>query len=250
MAKVSLLDLEIDDIGTADLEDAIVECVKRGRKETFAYANVHAANIAHRDPRFRSVLREADFLYCDGEGIRLGAKILGKKPPQRTVLTRWVWDLGARLQEEGISVYLLGGEVHTVGAAAARWSARFPRLRLLGYHHGYFKRSGPENAAVLGEINRLCPNVLSVGFGMPEQELWIADNARHLQVNAIMPCGGMIDYLSGTVRVAPVWMSRHGMEWLHRFSQDPFRLWRRYLVGNPTFFFRIFRQLLKGGRGQ
>lgn len=248
MARVNILGVWVDDIDQDGLERAIVACVENGRKEVFAYANINAVNIAQRNPEFRESVAKASFVYCDGEGIRLGARILGTAVPRRTVLTRWIWDIGAVLQERAFSAFLLGGRRESIGVAASRLLDRYPRLKLAGYHHGYFDRAGLENAEVLTSINRAQPNVLFVGFGMPDQELWINRNFDRLSVNAIIPCGGMIDYLSGEARVAPRWMSDKGMEWLYRLSQDPVRLWRRYLWGIPVFLFRIFLQRLTGER--
>ncbi len=248
MSKVDILGVGIDDIDTAGLERAIVNCVRKGKREIFAYANIHAMNIAGKDKKFREFLNEADIVYCDGEGIRMGARILGMPLPPRTVLTRWIWDLGALFQEQGISAFLLGGRPRSMVAASTRWRERYSGLKLVGYHHGYFDRSGRENDDVVALINRARPNVLFVGFGMPEQELWIGQNLGHLDVNAVLPCGGMIDYLSGDSASAPRWMTVFGLEWFHRLAQDPARLWRRYLLGNPVFMFNILREFLTRGR--
>jgi N-acetylglucosaminyldiphosphoundecaprenol N-acetyl-beta-D-mannosaminyltransferase len=250
MSKVNILGVYVDDIKKGDLERAIVDCVNKKRKEIFAYANVHAINIARHDSVFRDFLNGAHLVYCDGEGLRLGARILGFELPRRTVLTRWIWDLGGLFQEKGISVFLLGGSIEGVGVSANQLCARYPRLKLVGYHHGYFDSSEQTNSDVIDMINRASPNVLFVGFGMPRQEIWIRQNFDQLMVNAFIPCGGMFDYLSGVVRVSPSWMSEHGMEWLHRLIQDPVRLWRRYVWGNPVFMFNIFRESLKKGKRQ
>lgn len=244
MPRISILGVGVDDTRAEDLERAVIECVEQQKRKTFAYANVHAINIAQRNLKFRDFLNNADVVYCDGEGIRFAARILDAPPPPRTALTRWVWQLGALFQEEEISMFLLGGRSEIVATAARNLCARYPRLNLPGYHHGYFDKSGRENEEVIQLINTHKPNVLFVGFGIPDQEAWIEENLNRLEVNAIMPCGGMIDYLAGEVKVAPRWMSERGIEWLHRLLQDPRRLWRRYLLGNPMFVFRIFLQRL------
>jgi N-acetylglucosaminyldiphosphoundecaprenol N-acetyl-beta-D-mannosaminyltransferase len=41
--------------------------------------------------------------------------------------------------------------------------------------------------------------------------------------------------LAGMVPRAPAWMQRSGLEWVFRLSQEPGRLWKRYLVGNTIF---------------
>ena len=39
-------------------------------------------------------------------------------------------------------------------------------------------------------------------------------------------------------------MTDHGLEWLARLLIEPRRLWKRYLVGNPLFLWRIVKQRL------
>jgi N-acetylglucosaminyldiphosphoundecaprenol N-acetyl-beta-D-mannosaminyltransferase len=34
-------------------------------------------------------------------------------------------------------------------------------------------------------------------------------------------------------------MTEHGLEWLCRLAAEPRKLWRRYLIGNPQFFWRV-----------
>ena len=248
MSKVDVLGVGIDDIDTARLERAIIGCVKARRKEVFAYANAHAVNIARENERFRHFLNQSHIVYCDGEGIRVGAMLLGEKLPPRTALTRWVWELGRLFQEKEITVFVLGGKPRSVATAVERWQERYPRLKMVGYHHGYFEKSGKENEEVLTLINNAQPDVLFVGFGMPQQEFWIEQNLADLNARAILPCGGMIDYLAGAMRMPPVWLTAAGLEWVHRLVQEPTRLWRRYLLGNPAFMWNIVRESLMRGR--
>ncbi|TIQ84237.1 MAG: glycosyltransferase, partial [Mesorhizobium sp.] len=54
--------------------------------------------------------------------------------------------------------------------------------------------------------------------------------------------GALLDFLSGTVPRAPLWMRRLRLEWLFRLWIEPGRLWRRYVVGNPLFLWRVIGQ--------
>jgi N-acetylglucosaminyldiphosphoundecaprenol N-acetyl-beta-D-mannosaminyltransferase len=51
--------------------------------------------------------------------------------------------------------------------------------------------------------------------------------------------GGLFDYYSGNIPRAPLWMRQIGMEWAFRLTQEPGRLWKRYLLGNWAFLGRI-----------
>jgi N-acetylglucosaminyldiphosphoundecaprenol N-acetyl-beta-D-mannosaminyltransferase len=246
MPKGTILDVMLDVIDKDGLHREITSSVEGSRKEIFSYANIHALNLAQELPRFKSFLNSSHVVYCDGEGVRLGARILGIALPPRVVLTYWAWELCGLCAEHGYSVFFVGGREDIVRMAAEEARKRLPLLKLKGWHHGYFQKEGPESDAVVQAINEAVPDILFVGFGMPTQEDWISANFDRLKVHVILPAGSLFDYMSGTKSVAPVWMANHGLEWVYRLLQEPGRLWKRYLIGNPLFFLRVLLQALRG----
>jgi N-acetylglucosaminyldiphosphoundecaprenol N-acetyl-beta-D-mannosaminyltransferase len=248
MPKVDVLGVKVDVLEKAELEYAIGESIRLRRKDVYAYANIHGINIAQKDESFRRFLNESAVVYCDGQGVRLGARILGHRLPARIVLTYWIWELCALCESNGYTLFFLGGTETAVERAVQNISARFPRIRIVGRHHGYFEKKGIENDRIIEMIVKLCPNILFVGFGMPMQEHWIGANIHRLCANAILPAGSMIDYAAGLRATAPSWMAENGLEWLHRLVQEPSRLWKRYVLGNPSFMFRILFQRSQSGK--
>jgi N-acetylglucosaminyldiphosphoundecaprenol N-acetyl-beta-D-mannosaminyltransferase len=128
--------------------------------------------------------------------------------------------------------------------AAACLIERFPDLHIVGIHHGYFDKApgSPENEAVIQQINDVQPNILVIGFGMPLQEQWLMRNWERIEANVALTGGAVFDYVSGQLRRGPRWMTDHNMEWLARLIIEPRRLWRRYLIGNPLFLWRVLKQ--------
>ena len=120
----------------------------------------------------------------------------------------------------------------------------FHYFQVIGTHHGYFNKTPghPQNEAVIKSINAAKPDILLIGFGMPIQEKWIMENYDRLDVKVFMPVGAAFDYVSGNVRRAPRWMTDHGLEWLGRLIIEPRRLWKRYIIGIPLFFYRVLLQ--------
>jgi N-acetylglucosaminyldiphosphoundecaprenol N-acetyl-beta-D-mannosaminyltransferase len=51
--------------------------------------------------------------------------------------------------------------------------------------------------------------------------------------------GISLSYLAGTVRRAPAWVRRIGLEWVYRLVQEPGRLARRYLRDDLPFALRV-----------
>jgi N-acetylglucosaminyldiphosphoundecaprenol N-acetyl-beta-D-mannosaminyltransferase len=47
--------------------------------------------------------------------------------------------------------------------------------------------------------------------------------------------GAAFDFHSGSVKQAPGWLQRAGLEWFFRLMMEPRRLWKRYAWHNPRF---------------
>ncbi|NTV93680.1 MAG: WecB/TagA/CpsF family glycosyltransferase, partial [Chlorobiaceae bacterium] len=105
---------------------------------------------------------------------------------------------------------------------------------------GYFDHRS-ESDAVIGKINSSGAAILLVAFGAPLQEIWIAEHRQKLLPRVLMGVGGLFDFYSGTIRRAPRWMREIGFEWVYRIFQEPARMWRRYVIGNPLFLYRVMK---------
>ena len=79
-------------------------------------------------------------------------------------------------------------------------------------------------------------------MGVPAQEFWIEDHFGALDTRIILPLGACLDFYTGQVKRAPRWMTDHGLEWLGRLIIEPGRLWKRYILGNPLFLYRVLLQ--------
>ncbi len=238
--------VRIDAINLDELLSKVRNAILANQKALLSYVNINGLNLAYSSPGFRSFLSRSDIVFCDGFGVMLGARITGQKLEHRFTPPDWIGQLCEVSGKEGFSLYFLGARPGVAEKAAARLRENQPGCNIVGTYHGYFDKTpgNPENEAVVKEINHLKPNILVVGFGMPMQEKWIQENFERLEVNVFLPVGAALDYISGEVRRAPRWMTDHALEWLGRLIIEPKRLWKRYLIGNPLFFWRIMKQRL------
>jgi N-acetylglucosaminyldiphosphoundecaprenol N-acetyl-beta-D-mannosaminyltransferase len=156
----------------------------------------------------------------------------------------FIWDLAAFAEPRGFRLFFLGARPGVAERAAERLRRRYPALQIAGTQHGYFSPAAgdPEHEAVLARMAASRADILLVGMGMPRQERWIGDNWERLSATVIMTAGAVFDYASGHLRRPPPVFSRTGLEWLGRLLIEPRRLWRRYLIGNPLFLWRVLRQ--------
>jgi N-acetylglucosaminyldiphosphoundecaprenol N-acetyl-beta-D-mannosaminyltransferase len=236
---VEILGVTIRDYTPDELLDKIIRSAKARDRAVFAYANIHAVNLAHKLGWFKEFLNTAAVCYADGQGLRLGAKLLGEQLGPSTALTRFIHDLAARCASENLSLFLLGGAEGVAMQAAAALTERHPGLTIAGTSTGYFADRDEER--IVQQINAAAPGVLIVGMGMPRQEKFIERHRAALECGAILPGGSCIDYAAGTKRPAPQWISTAGVEWLYRLFHEP-KLFGRYIIGNPLFIARVLRQ--------
>ena len=103
-----------------------------------------------------------------------------------------------------------------------------------------------DSDAILGRLREAEPDLVLIALGAPKQELWIDRFSRHIAPAVSIGVGGSLDFLTGRIRRAPTWMSRCGLEWMYRLSQEPRRMWRRYLVDDPRFLAIVIRSWRNG----
>lgn len=241
--EFKLLKTKFHKITVNELINYIVKSAQLEKKTTVANVNVRAINFAHTMSWYREFLNNADLVFCDGFGVLLAAKILGYslKAEHRMTGPDYIEDLVLACEQQNVSIFLLAGKPGVVDIAIDKFLAIAPNLKIEG-HHGYFDKLGAENDAVIQNINSFKPGLLYVGFGMPIQERWILDNFNRIEAKVFMPMGACLDFYTGAVRRGPRWMTERGLEWLTRLLVEPQRLWERYIVGNPLFFYRVFKQ--------
>ena len=128
------------------------------------------------------------------------------------------------MKDTEYTAYFLGGMPGVAEVAAKEMMRKYPGLKVIGYHDGYFDE--PEEIKLIMEIKRLSPDLLLVGLGAPRQEKWIYSNMRLLGAKVFIGVGGSFDVMAGNVKRAPEAFQKVGMEWFYRLMKQPSRLKR------------------------
>lgn len=235
LASRQILTTRVDGTSYGDACDRIAHWATTGQSCYVVAANVHVVMTAYGDPAYQRVLAQAALVTPDGMPLVWGLRWLGLKGQTRVygpdLMLAWC-DRAAQL---GLPIYLYGGREAVLVALHARLLARFPTLAIAGTHAPPFRPLTPgEEAADLARIRDSGARVIFVGLGCPKQEFWMARQGGQLG-GVMIGVGAAFDFHSGAVSQAPRWIMALGLEWLYRFSQEPRRLWRRYLVNNPAF---------------
>lgn len=216
-----------------------------GPARSVYFVNAATLNLASEDAGYREVLNAGDYVFGDGTGARMGARLLhGVRLRDNVNGTDLTPRLFASNAGQGLRYFLLGATAEAIAKAAPEAQRLFPGWELAGYHHGYLKDPAVNQAAI-AQINAARPHLLLVGMGNPLQENWIHAHRDRLAVRLVMGTGGLFTYWSGDLRRAPVWMRRLGYEWAHILLSQPHKA-RRYILGNPLFLARVLREKIRG----
>jgi N-acetylglucosaminyldiphosphoundecaprenol N-acetyl-beta-D-mannosaminyltransferase len=247
--EVNLLNTKFHQLTVQDLIQYIVDAGKVDKKTIVGNVNVRAINFTYQLPWYRDFINNSDVVFCDGVGVILGAKVLGYdlESKHRMTCPDYIESLALACEQQNVSLFLLAGKPGVTDKAIDKLLAIAPNLRIEG-HHGYFDKDGNENKSVIEKINQFKPDVLYIGFGMPLQERWILDNIDKIEARVFLPLGACLDFYTDSVYRGPRWMTDNGLEWLTRLITEPTRLWERYIVGNPLFFYRVFIQRIAQGK--
>lgn len=236
----------VDIVNTTMTEalDWIEQHVRQQQKALLAFVNPACLNIAYTDEAYRRVLQHAERVLPDGIGINIGCRLLNQSLLANVNGTDLFPRLCERAEQGGYSLFLLGGQPGVAALTATAMQQHYPKLMIAGVQDGYF--SDQEEPQIIDAINHSGAAVLLVGFGVPKQELWLARCRDRLQPTVCLGIGGLFDYYSGRIPRAPVWLREIGMEWSWRLMQEPGRMWKRYIIGNPLFLYRVWRQRQQG----
>jgi N-acetylglucosaminyldiphosphoundecaprenol N-acetyl-beta-D-mannosaminyltransferase len=234
----------------ADLLRRILGHASHGDAVRVSYVNAHVLNQSQSNPELYEALRASDLVYCDGYGVRLAARLIGLEVPYRMTGADWIWGMAELCQESGHSLYLLGSDPGSSAEAARALHRWYPRLDVRGTHHGYFDLGSAHSERVLEHIEECRPDIVLVGMGTPSQELWVHANRDRIGAPVVWTVGALFDFMGGRVPRAPHWLADNGLEWIFRLAVEPRRMWRRYLLGNPAFLYRVLseRRRLAGNR--
>lgn len=205
-------------------------------REVF-FTNVHSIHLARRDALFHHCLNHADLVLPDGSGLGLAGKFFGTPIIENLNGTDFTPKLLREAGKSGWTVYLLGARPGVAEQCQQYLSRRFPTLKVIGFHHGYF--SSEESDVIVKDINSKQPDILLVALGSPFQEKWIVSHVKQLKVKVCLAVGGLFDFLGDFKKRAPLWMRQLGIEWVYRFFQDPKAKWERIFVEIPLFLLKV-----------
>lgn len=239
--KFSLFGVNVNNVTMEEAVDNVMSFRGKSYPQTVCFVNVNTLNLAREHQDLNVAVNDADWVFPDGSGVRIAASRMGINLKDNVNGTDMLPLICERAVKEGVGMFLLGAEPGVADQAAENLKTQYPGIKIAGSYHGYFDKEHSDS--VIFKINRSGANLLFVALGSPVQERWLKENRHLLSVDTVLAVGGLFDFYSGRIPRAPKWLRSHGLEWVWRLIQEPRKKFHRYVVGNPVFLWRCFRQL-------
>jgi len=222
-----LFGLPIDAVSLAGAEERIRTAAAQRSPCFLSTPNVNFLIACQSDDAFRNAVIDSDLSVADGMPLVWLAKLIGI-PIRERVAGAALFDALRYRPGERLSVYFFGGAEGAAELAGRKLSLEGKGLTCAGYESpGFGSVDEMSTDEVIQRINASRADVLLVSLGARKGQAWIGRNRERLNVPVISHLGAVLHFAAGTVRRAPAWMQRCGLEWLWRIKEEP-RLWRRY----------------------
>ena len=215
---------------------------QRAQGRYIAVTGMHGVTEAQHDSEFKKILNSAHLVVPDGmplvwlgchAGYSLRRRVYGPE-----MLETFCRQTGSKYRHffyggaEGVAEHLAG---------LLHWQYD---IRVAGTYSPPFRPLTPEeDRQVTRMIWKSDADILWVGLSTPKQERWMHQYRDRLNVPVLAGVGAAFDLVTRRVKQAPPWMQENGLEWLFRLTQEPKRLWRRYLVYGSEFVWNVILEL-------
>ena len=211
--------------------------------------NAFSYNNAQKDDFFAEVLQKGDVLIPDGASIVKACRLINAKSQPTERIAGWdlfqfeMNDLNERAVSTNcrLKAMFMGSSEKVLSAIREKATRDFPNLDIVTYSPPYKPEfSDEDNKNIIDAINEANPDLLWIGMTAPKQEKWTYTHWKELDIHChVGTVGAVFDFYAGTVKRAPLWWQQHSLEWLYRLIMEPTRMWRRYIIGNTEFIWRV-----------
>ena len=208
--------------------------------------NAYSFCLLQEDKLFQNAILKSNHVLVDGISVVWAMRFLsGQKFKKIAGADLLAWEMD-RLQKKGGKCFFLGSTDNTLKRIYERAKIDYPNVRVQSYQPPFKPDfSKEDNEAMVTAVNSFSPDVLFIGLTAPKQEKWGASHIEELQAKHICCIGAAFDFYAMTIKRAPRWMIKLGLEWFYRFIREPKRNWKRYIIGNSKFIGLILKEKFK-----
>lgn len=244
------LNTQIDNLTMQEALECIRELAEHGERSYVVTPNADHIVKLEKDQIFAQVYRDADLILTDGKPLLWIARWL-HTPIVEKVSGSDLFPLVCKMAAEcGYTVFFLGARPGVAQKAAEILRGRYPGLHVAGTYSPEegFEKDRQETDKICTMIRASAPDILFTAMGSPKQEIFYYQVRERMAVPVTLHVGASFDFIAGTIKRAPKWMSDAGLEWFYRLLQEPARMFKRYMIDDIQIF-RLYLRYRTGRSG-
>lgn len=242
--RVNVLQVRISLTNMAETLATIKSWVERGEQHYVCVTTVHGVMECQMDENLKRIYNASGLTVPDGMPLVWIGRLQGFSRMGRVYGPDLMLEVCKMSLKKGYTHFLYGGDVGVVEELKKSLTQKFPGLKILGTYTPPFRPlNRAEEGQLIEEVASLKPDFFWVGLGTPKQERFMGEYLPKLDTRVMLGVGAAFDFHTDRLKEAPAWMKKTGLQWLHRLSNEPKRLWKRYILNNPLFVFKFILQL-------
>lgn len=250
---IDFLGIRINNMTEDEILDYVDFCVRRRSPCHIVGVNVDQCIRVIEDGYSKRIFDNAEIVFTDGKPIVWMAKRLNRPIIEKVSGPDLMLSLCKRGGLNNYKIFLLGAAPGVAAKAGRKLEHDYPGLKCVGTYSPPFgfENDSAEMNKIVAMLRDSSADQLFVGMGSPKQDVFIFENMHKYNIPVSFSMGAALDFLGGSVNRAPKWMSDCGLEWFHRFIQDPKRLFKRYFIDDVRIlkYYREFKNKeIKAGR--
>lgn len=202
-------------------------------------SNVADVMTARKDPTYATAVEDGNVVVPDGMPIVWSMRREGHTIHDRVY--------GPTLMEKALRDPEIAKQRHVLigGSSKARDGvrARFSETNFVGEQDFFYaKLSDNDFAGLARELDAMAPDYIWVCLGGGRQVHYMARVKPLLSRGTLLGVGAAFDFHAGLLKQAPHWVQQAGLESVFRFLMEPRRLFHRYFILNPPYFYWRWRE--------
>lgn len=241
--KLIFMNITIDNISFDQALDKIIDLAADKKCRYLVTPNVDHMVKLQKDKEFFKIYENADLVVADGTPLLWIAESLGHPIREKITGADLLPAVCKAAAQNKLTAFILGAEDGVAEEAANQLQSEYKGLNIIGTYSPEvgFEDDKDEIEKIINLVNEASPDILILSLGSPKQEKFIFEYKDKMCFGIALPIGAAVTFAAGTLKRAPEWMRKAGLEWLFRLFQEPGRMFKRYLIDDMDIFWYAWK---------
>ncbi|MCL2294557.1 MAG: WecB/TagA/CpsF family glycosyltransferase [Spirochaetes bacterium] len=226
--KIDVIGIPVDVFVYEDLEAKIKQMLADKKRHHIVFLSLRDIVMAKFRRELRTTIQRASLVVPTSSYICKGAKYLKRVHiPQKIHIFEFIIKLLGAIENNGKSVYLLGGKLDVLRITEANIKSSFPGLNIVGRYTGFFPKEMENN--ITTAIKKASPALVLADSGLPGKRYWITRNNSVFNPGISLWADNIFDVFAGKKPKPSKTAGGMLIERIGRFFRNPLRIFNAFI---------------------